>query len=246
MTFPKNNLKLALLISGSGSTMEAIIKACQSGKLENVQPVLVIASKENIGGIEKAKNLGMAPRDILVLNPHDFDNEEEFGKKIITECVKRGVNFIGQYGWMVKTPYNVLKAFDGNIINQHPGPLEHGRPDFGGPGMYGLRVHQARLEFVRMTNRDFWTEVSAHRVTEKFDEGAVVKSARVAILTDDTAETLQARALPVEHEIQISTLNDFVNNTVREIHRDTRMVLPGEEKILEECKMRAKKLYPNG
>jgi phosphoribosylglycinamide formyltransferase-1 len=239
-------IKLALLISGSGTTMEAIIKACRSEKLKNVEPVLVISSAKEAGGIAKARALRMKDKDVLVINPKDFVNKEEFGQKIIDECKTRGVNLIGQYGWMIKTPTNVIKEFEGRIINQHPGPLDTGKPDFGGAGMFGLRVHQTRLEFVKKVNRDFWTEATAHRVTEHFDEGVILKRRQVPILPYDTAETLQMRVLPVEHEVQIETLQDFANDTVSEFRRETPLVLPGEEEILKECKEIAKKLYPNG
>jgi len=239
-------MKIALLISGGGTTMEAIIKATQNGMLKNIVPALIIASKENAGGILKAKALGISEKDILTINPKNFKNREEFGEKIIEECKKRGVDFIGQYGWLIKTPENVCKAYKGMIVNQHPGPLDTGKSDFGGVGMYGMRVHQARLEFVRRTNHDFWTEATTHYVTTNFDEGKIVKRKQVLILPDDTAESLQKRVLPIEHEVQIETLQDFANNTVSEFKRKIPFVLPGEEKILEECKESAKKLYLNG
>lgn len=226
--------------------MEAIIKATQNGMLKNIVPALIIASKENAGGILKAKALGISEKDILTINPKNFKNREEFGEKIIEECKKRGVDFIGQYGWLIKTPENVCKAYKGMIVNQHPGPLDTGKSDFGGVGMYGMRVHQARLEFVRRTNHDFWTEATTHYVTTNFDEGKIVKRKQVLILPDDTAESLQKRVLPIEHEVQIETLQDFANNTVSEFKRKIPFVLPGEEKILEECKESAKKLYLNG
>ena len=233
------------MISRGGTTMEAIIKACQDGRL-NAEPVLVISTNPNAGGIEKAKKLGIPEKDILVINYKEFPNTEELGALILKECKERGVEFIGQYGCMKKTPENVVRAYEGMIVNQHNGPLDTGRPDFGGTGMYGLRVHQARLEFVRRVNRDFWTEATTHRATINYDEGVVLKRIRVPILPNDTVETLYARTLPIEHQVQIEALQDFVNNTVAEFHRETPLVLPGEEKILEECKELAKKMYPNG
>jgi len=239
-------MRIALLISGGGTTMEAIIKACKNDLLKNVIPSLVISSKSNSKGIEKALNLGIPKEDVIVLNPKSFFSSEEFGEEIIKECKKRNIDFIGQYGWLVKTPQNVCEAFKGMITNQHPGPLDTGRLDFGGAGMYGLRVHETRLEFVKKTNHDFWTEATAHRVTLNFDEGKVVKSKRVPILPDDTAETLQARVLPIEHEVQIETLKDFSENNLKEIKREIPLVLPSEERILKECKENAIKMYPNG
>lgn len=239
-------MKIALLISGGGSTMEAIIKATQNGVLKDVEPVLVIANREDAGGIEKARNLGIKDEDILIIRPKDFLSREDFGEKIISECKKRNVDFIGQYGWMVLTPENVIREYKNMIVNQHPGPLDMGEPDFGGKGMYGLRVHQARIEFVKKVNRDFQTEATCHRVTEEFDKGAILKRREVPILDTDTAEILQARVLPMEHSVQIEVLQDFVNNNVKEWHRENPLVLPSEEGILKECKELAIKMYPKG
>jgi phosphoribosylglycinamide formyltransferase 1 len=239
-------MKIALLISGGGTTMEAIIKACHNGTLSNVEPVLVIASKATAGGIQKAKNLGIKDEDIIILDPKSFAAPALFGEAILSECEKRNVDFIGQYGWLAKTPENVCAVYKNRIVNQHPGPLDNGRPDFGGNGMYGMRVHQARLQFVQKTGHDFWTEATAHRVTPLFDEGRIVKRKQVPIFQNDTAEILQKRVLPIEHEVQIEALRDFANNTVKEFIRETPLIQEGEEVILNECKENAKKLYPNG
>lgn len=239
-------MKIALLISGGGTTAEAIIQAASAGRLAGVKAGCIIASKPEAGGIERAKKAGIPEKDVLVLSPKAFSSREEFGEAIIQECKARGVDFVGQYGWLVKTPENVIKAFEGRIVNQHPGPLEPGRPDFGGKGMFGRRVHAARLFFVRAVNRDFWTEATAHRVTAEYDKGAVVLVKQVPILPDDTPESLQARVLPVEHEVQIETLAKFVAGEVQEIKRENPLVLPGEENVLEEAKRKAIELYPNG
>jgi len=239
-------MKIALLISGGGTTMEAIIKACQSKELPNVEPVLVIASNPQARGIHKAKNLGFKDEDIVILEPKAFATPDLFGEAIIAECQAHHVDFIGQYGWLAKTPSNVCMAYKDKIINQHPGPLDNGRPDFGGAGMYGMRVHAARLEFVKKTGHDFWTEATAHRVTEVFDEGKIVKRKQMPIFQNDTPEILQARVLPIEHEVQIETLRDFANNTVTEFIREKPLILPEEETILQEAKEHARKLYPQG
>lgn len=239
-------MRIALLISGGGTTIEAIIKATRDGTLKGVIPALIIASRENAGGIEKARNLGIKNEDILVIKPRDFITPELFGKEIIKECEKRDIDFIGQYGWRWLIPENVCLKYQGMIINQHPGPLDNGRPDFGGVGMYGMRVHQTRLSFVEKTNRNFWTEATAHRVTVNFDEGAIVKRKQVPIFPGDTAESLQMRVLPVEHEIQIEALRDFVNETVTEFIREEPLVYDDEIQILKECKKLAIEKYPKG
>src|SRR3989338_7661821 len=113
-------MRIALLISGGGTTAEAIIRAVKSGKLAGVEIGCVIASKPDAGGIERAKKAGVPEKDVLVLSPKSFSSREELGEAIIKECRARGVDFVGQYGWLVKTPENVIEAFAGHIVNQHP------------------------------------------------------------------------------------------------------------------------------
>ena len=239
-------MRVAFLISGSGTTMGAIIHACNTGRLLGVTPALVIANRE-CGGLQRAIDMGMSPDDVCIISPKNFPNPELFGEAIIHECNKHNIEFVGQYGWLSKTPDNVIERFKNNIINQHPGPLDPGgNGDFGGFGMYGLRVHAARLYFVRETGRDFWTEATAHRVTNNFDEGAVVGAAALEIFPDDTPEAMQERLLPLEHALQIEMLADFRAGLVKDKKRDHPLITKEERGILDECKARAIKDYPNG
>lgn len=240
-----NKKKIAILISGGGTTMQAIIRACVEGRL-NLEPALIIASEIGAKGIEKALALGMNKEDVMVIGPKSFKNKTLFGEKILEECEKRGIHFIGQHGWGVLTPENVIGKFTGRIINQHPGPLDTGRSDFGGPGMFGMRVHKARLEFVRRINRDYWSEATTHFVTEEFDKGAILKRAQVPIFFDDTPESLQKRVLPIEHEVQIEAWRNLSEGMVSIFEREIPLVVRGEEQILEECKKLAIKTYPKG
>lgn len=240
-------MKIALLISGGGTTAARIISECKpGGRLEGITPALLIASRPDAGGIEKALAGGMAAEDVIVIDPKKFPTPGTFGSAIVSECEKRGVDFVGQYGWMVKTPANVIERYEGRMTNQHPGPLDIGREDFGGPGMYGMRVHAARLAFVRETGHDFWSEATAQRVAEEFDHGVVLKARKVPVMEGDTPETLAARMLPVEHEVQIETLGDFLRREVSEVHREMPLILPEEVAILEQCKQKAIAAYPKG
>jgi len=240
-------MKIAMLISASGTTASAILGAIKTGRLKNIEPVLVIASSGDVSGINRVKEAGMKTEDVIVVNPKTFASPEDFGKKIIEECEKRGVEFIGQYGWMCLTPKNVVEKYEGMMVNQHPGPLDVGSGhDFGGKGMFGLRVTAARIEFVRRTNHDFWTEAVAQRVAINFDEGAVLNTQREPILPEDTTESAADRLLPVQHEVQIKTLQDFADGKVKEIIRSEPLVKPEEYQILEECKKIAAQKYPNG
>src|SRR3989338_6762401 len=143
-------LKLALFISGGGSTAEAVIVACRK-RILKMSPSLVVASKSGIGGIEKAHKLGMEKKDVMIVDPQRFATHQSFGAKLISECRKREIDIIGQFGWLPLTPANLINEFEGRIINQHPGPLDPPRSDFGGKGMFGRRVHASVLLYRRKT-----------------------------------------------------------------------------------------------
>lgn len=239
--------KLAILISGSGTTMEAIINACKANEV-GLDIACVISSKAGVGGITKAKHLGLAQKDILIIDPKDFKDkdkkldQERFGNKIIQELEKRKVDVVTQNGWLPLTPENVIKKYRGNIFNQHPGPV----PEFGGQGMYGRRVHAAVLIYRRLTGRDFWTEAVAQRVDNNFDQGKVVKSKKITIQKDDTVEDLQARVLPIEHLVQIELLKDVAKGKIKEETHRRVSVKHKEEEILALAKKIAGILYPHG
>lgn len=240
-----SKLKLALFISGGGTTASAIIKACFSDLLI-IDPVLIIANKKDIFGIDRLKQLGFRKIDIVVVNPKTYKYPNNFADNLLDECTKRKVDLIGQYGWLPLTPKKLIKYYKNRIINQHPGPLDTGRADFGGKGMYGRRVHAAVLYFRRMTKHDFWTEATTHFVTEEFDKGYVIKRQQIKINSDDTIESLQEKVLPIEHKVQIEALKDFADGKVKGFKRNTPLIKKTELKILKEAKRIAEIYYPNG
>ncbi|MDP2684617.1 MAG: formyltransferase family protein [bacterium] len=241
-----DKLRIAMLISGGGTTMRSIITACKTGRLKRVEPVLVIASRADAGGITKAIQTGIPEKDVLIISRRDYPNSTAFGEAIIGACQERRIDLIGQYGWMIKTPDNVIKAYHKMMINQHPGPLDPGRLDFGGQGMYGMRVHCAVLYFARRIRRQFFAEATAQRVAVEFDKGAVLNIKTIPILETDDVISLQGKVLTQEHEVQIETLLDFSEDKVSEIICSEPLIKPGEETILEMAKEIANKLFPKG
>lgn len=235
------------LISGGGTTMTEMAKACLSGEV-SMYIACVVASKKSAGGIEKARALGIPEKDIVVVNPHKFlqrDGEvdqEAFGLELRRVLRDHGATVVTQNGWMPKTPELVIDEFPDTMFNQHPGPV----PEFGGEGMYGRRVHAALLLFRRMTKGDQWTEAIAQRVHREYDQGAVVKSERVALLPEDTVDALQQRVLPVEHRVQIELLKDIARGNVKEITRTSPLIADGKEHDLLLAKRLGKMLYPKG
>lgn len=243
--------RLGILISGGGTTMTEIIKACQSGEVPRTDIACIIASNPNAGGMEKARKLSIPDKDIIVIDPSNYKNgqgkvdQDVFGKAIIKEFKERGVSIVTQNGWMPKTPENVIDAFPDAIFNQHPGPI----PEFGGKDMYGRRVHAAVLYYNReMQITNPWTEVIGQRVAKNYDEGVVVKSAKVEILKGDTADDLQQRALPIEHRVQIEMLQDIVAGNVKVVDKEDIPDISSRDGnlALVEAKHAAVLLYPKG
>lgn len=244
-------IKLAILASGGGTTAEAIIK---SGV---VDVALVVCNNAGAGVVEKAKRWGV-PVEIMsrahykVFGATGEEDAEasrfNYGQGLLEKFFRYKVSHVSQNGWMVLTPENVVLEYFGKIVNQHPGPLDPGHPDFGGTGMYGLRVHAAVLNFARAINRPFKTECTIHLVNEEYDKGGLVLTKEVEILEGDTPEKLATRVLPVEHVLQIEFWKNLqkTGGVITTLNRTDRLILPEEYAILEEAKKKAIADYPKG
>lgn len=246
MTWP---IRLALLISGGGSTAKYIIDACHDGELKGfVKPMVVIASKDGIIGIEKALDAGIEENQIVVCGQQHYTTEELFGQALLETLQTRGVTHVGQYGWLPRTPKNVIVAYEGRIINQHNGPLDTGRPDFGGQGCYGLRTHCARIFFARKSGRveDQFTEATTHMVTSEFDKGYVIGRRSIDILSEDNPFSLARAAIAAKRQLQVEVLKQFAEGTVAPQPREFALVLPAQYKLLAEAKQVAGMLFPKG
>lgn len=237
----------ASLISGSGSTMDAMARAIKGGEVSGIVPACVISSTDNAGGLEKAQRRNI---DVFVVDRDRYRNGDGtvdqygFGQVILKILKLEGVDFITQNGWMPLTPENVIDAYKDSIYNQHPAPV----PEFGGPGMFGIRPHAAILEFMQRTTKPGFrmaTEVVVQRVDKEFDKGAVLHREIVFIEEGDTPEGLQKRALPVEHEVQMRLLKSRASGVIQERAHQS-WVKPGEEHILKEAKLHAIARYPKG
>ena len=240
-------LNVVICISGGGTTMREVLRACKDGRLSHINPALIISSKLNAGGIGKAREEGFPDKDIYVLVPGSFDNRDSFGETIAKECYKRGVDLIAQCGFIPYMPANVIAVYRSMIFNQHPGPLDQAQLGFGGKGMRGLAVHHAVLYFAWKVGRPFRTEATVHRVTNEVDGGAILGVRPVEIMAGDNTEKLAARVLPHEHNLVIETLLQFSEfGGPQEIHRKEPLIRAGEEGLLEEAKIVGTATFPKG
>ena len=187
-------LRIAVFASGSGSNLEAILKAIEDGSLTNTSVVAVISNKSQARALQRAKN-----RDIRAvhLSPSHFEDETDYLEALQEVLQTERVNFIALAGYLKKIPLALVREYKGRMLNIHPSIL----PAFGGAGMYGIKIHKAVLERgVR------WTGVTIHFVDEDYDTGPILLQKPVPVHTNDTAESLASRVLAVEHRIYPAAL----------------------------------------
>ena len=202
------SLNLALFVSGRGSNFQAVLDAIADGKL-SAKIAVVISDRGETGALQIARQAEL-PTEVLACR-----DEEKYEHTLRLVLHHREVNFIVLAGYLRKIPASIIRAFQGRIINIHPALL----PSFGGKGMYGRRVQEAVL--------DYGCKVSGatvHFVEEEYDTGAPILQRSVPVLDDDTAETLAARVLEVEHQILPEALQLFAKEKVRVEGRRVRVL----------------------
>lgn len=228
--------RLAILVSGIGTTMAEIIKAQKSGKLK-LDIACIISNNQNSIGLQKAKDLGIPKKDIIVIEtqPHST-----FSQRLLNELQSRGVTAVSQNGWLPLTPIEVINSYPNKIFNQHPGnPL-----NFGGKDMWGLTVHQAAINYFKKTGEEEYTYMVVQQVAQNFDEGKILKANPVLILPNDTAKSLQQRALPIEHQTVIEFLKDLVDNNIKSVEL-SKISDPQKLEILNSCRQNAIDMHLN-
>lgn len=177
--------KIAVLVSGGGTDLQSIIDAVESKKLD-VKIEMVIGSRDNIYALERAKKHNI---DTFVVSRKEYG--EEASNKIL-ELTKGKVDLIVLAGFLAILDGEILKEFDNKIINIHPSLI----PSFCGPGMYGLKVHEAVIK-----SGVKFSGCTVHFVNSEVDGGAILLQNAVPVYFEDDAETLQKRILEKEHII---------------------------------------------
>jgi len=199
-------LCIAVFASGRGTDLQSIIDAIEAGKLD-AQIVMVLSNKKDAIALERARKHGIPA---VYLSSKDFDERDEFVSTMLEELERHGANFIALAGYLRKVPPEVIQKYRNRIVNIHPALL----PSFGGKGMYGMRVHEAVIEYGCKV-----TGVTIHIVDEHYDHGLVVAQRCVEVRDDDTPETLAARVLEVEHQLYPEVLQWFAEGKVEVIGR---------------------------
>ncbi|MBP3572326.1 MAG: phosphoribosylglycinamide formyltransferase [Clostridia bacterium] len=175
--------KIAVLVSGGGTNLQALIDAQGRGELGNGKITLVIASKPGVYALERAANAGIEGR---VLARKDYDSIAAYSKALADEMTAAGIDLVVLAGFLTIIDEQVYEAFPNKILNVHPALI----PSFCGKGFYGLHVHEAALaKGVKVSG------ATVHIVTPECDAGPIILQKAVAVMQDDTPEILQRRIM---------------------------------------------------
>lgn len=176
-------LNIAVLVSGGGTNLQALIDAEKAGKIENGRISVVVASKRGVYALERAKNAGI---EGVVLARKDFDSVDDYSAALEKLLKEKKTDLIVLAGFMTITNAAFTKAFENRIINVHPALI----PSFCGKGYYGLHVHEAALaRGVKVSG------ATVHFVNEVCDGGPIILQKAVPVEPGDTPETLQRRIM---------------------------------------------------
>ena len=176
-------LKMAVLVSGGGTNLQAIIDKIADGGITNAEISVVISNNKNAYALERAKKHGI---EALCISPKQYESRQQFNKALLAAIQSYQVDLVVLAGCLVVIPEIMVKAYPNKIINIHPALI----PSFCGTGYYGLKVHEAVLERgVKVTG------ATVHFVDEGTDTGPIILQKAVEVEEGDTPEILQRRVM---------------------------------------------------
>lgn len=176
-------VRAAVLVSGGGTNLQAIIDAKRVGKIPSAELALVVASNASAYALTRAENAGIAH---AVLRKEKGEAPADYGERLLTLLHENAIDVVVLAGFLTILPENVIRAYDHRILNIHPSLI----PSFCGDGFYGLHVHEAALKRgVKVTG------ATVHFVNEITDGGDIIAQKAVEVLPGDTPETLQRRVM---------------------------------------------------
>ncbi len=190
--------RIGVLASSRGTNFQAIIDACAEGRLA-AQPSVAISNNSNAPALARARRAGVAA---VHLSSATHPEPELLDIAIRDTLQAHNVDLVVTAGYMKKLGDHTLTAYRGRIVNVHPSLL----PSHGGQGMYGMNVHRAVI-----ASGDSMTGITIHHVDADYDTGAVIRQLSIPVLATDSAESLAARVLELEHDFLISTLAELLH-----------------------------------
>ncbi len=202
-------VKIAVLISGSGTNLQAVIDSINKKEI-NGEIKLVISNRQNAFGLKRAeeeniKNIFVDPRNL---------NDENYDKKLIFELEKESIDLIILAGYLKILTKNIIKEYKNKIMNIHPSLI----PCFSGKKYYGIKVHEEAIKYgVKISG------ATTHFVDEEPDGGPIIIQEMVKVDYDDTAESLQKKVLKIEHKILPESIKLFCEGKLEVIGRKVKI-----------------------
>ena len=193
-------LKLAVLVSGGGTNLQAIIDAISAGKITNACISVVISNNPNAYALERARAHGI---EALCISPKDFESREAFNQAFLDKLNSYNVDLVVLAGFLVVLPEMMIKEYTNRIVNIHPSLI----PSFCGKGFYGLKVHEGVLaRGVKVTG------ATVHFVDEGTDTGPIILQKAVEVEQGDTPEVLQRRVMEQAEWVILPKAIDLIAN----------------------------------
>lgn len=189
-------VRIAVLVSGGGTNLQTLIDSVQKGDI-NGEITIVISDRENAYALERARKHGI--KAIYI-------DRKLCAERLMQELQEMNVELVVLAGFLSILDRELVKAYEGRIINIHPSLI----PAFCGKGFYGKKVHKAAVEYgVKVSG------ATVHFVDEGTDSGPIILQEPVPVYTEDTAETLDARVLEVEHRLLPAAVRLFCDGSLR-------------------------------
>ena len=193
-------LKIAVLVSGGGTNLQAIIDAISAGKITNACISVVISNNANAYALERARAHGI---EALCISPKDFESREAFNQAFLDKLNSYNVDLVVLAGFLVVLPEMMIKEYTNRIVNIHPSLI----PSFCGKGFYGLKVHEGVLaRGVKVTG------ATVHFVDEGTDTGPIILQKAVEVEQGDTPEVLQRRVMEQAEWVILPKAIDLIAN----------------------------------
>ena len=181
-------MPIAVLASGGGSNLQALIDHFNANDSKVARVALVISDRGQAGALERARRAGIAAHHVATKDRAP----DAVARELLGLLEQHRIELIALAGYLKLVPAEVVRRFRDRIVNIHPALL----PKFGGPGFYGARVHQAVIEAGERVSG-----ATVHLVDEEYDRGRILAQAEVPVLEGDDAATLAARVLDAEHRL---------------------------------------------
>ena len=200
-------LKVAVLVSGGGTNLQAILDSIDNGTIRNARVEAVISNNRSAYALERARNHGI---EAVCVSPRDYESREQFNEALLEKVNEYQLDLIVLAGFLVAIPAAMIQRYRNRIINIHPSLI----PSFCGVGYYGLKVHEAALKRgVKVTG------ATVHFVDEGTDTGPILLQKPVEVKEGDTPEILQRRVMEEAEWILLPKAIDMIANGEIEIGR---------------------------